>query len=266
MLSYNNDPEFKERAIKSAEHHAKADMLIKGQYGHVNGSFKGCSVGCDAYDIFMEQGKDKDYINDNIKSPHEITSKYFGVPEWLERCRDTFFENLEDNTGWHVRFKQAIPAGVSEERFNIVKSKFLLFILDENIERVNQLDISDDLKKKVVDAIKQCQGLHQTVVNGGEWNESAAWSARSAAESAAWSARSAAWSARSAAWSARSAAWSAESAVRSAWSARSAAWSAESAVRSAWSARSAAWSAESAAWSAAFQQYADKLLELLEDA
>jgi hypothetical protein len=68
MLSYNNDPEFKERAIKSAEHHAKADMLIKGQYGHVNRSFKGCSVGCDAYDIFMEQGKDKDYINDNINS------------------------------------------------------------------------------------------------------------------------------------------------------------------------------------------------------
>jgi hypothetical protein len=122
-----------------------------------------------------------------------------------------------------------------------VKWKISVFILSENIERVLTLDISDDLKKQVVDSIRGILSLHETAIKTGVWDAESAWSAaESAAESAAWSAESAAWSAESAA---RSAAWSAESAARSA----------------AWSAESAAWSAESAA----YERYADKLIEIL---
>ena len=252
MLSYHNKPELKALAIKAAQHHADQDMLIKGTYGHIDGSFKGCSVGCDAYDIMLAQGESKKSINSLISNdPHQITSEYFGFPAWLEKLRDTLFEHLEDNEGWHVSLKESIPVGVNQKRFDIVKARFLLFILNGNIDRVNSLDLPKDLKEEVIGSINQCAALHQTVIDGGEFP----WSA---VESAAWSAVESA---------VESAARSAGSAVRSAGSAVE---SAESAARSADSARSArsARSAESAAESArsVYETCADKLIELLKEA
>ena len=194
MLAYNNDKEFKERAVAAAMHHRDADMLISGTYGQMNGKFHGCSVGCDAYDI---TGK-------IIDDPHSTTAKYFGFPEWLERLRDTIFEGLDKTArnNWHVDLKKAIPVGMTKEQFESVKSQFILYLMVENIERVKSLAISEDLKSEVIAAIEKVKIFHET--DFGD-DESAA---RSAAESAAWSA---AWSAAESA--ARSAA---ESAARSA--------------------------------------------------
>jgi len=193
MNSFHNNEQEKIKAVNLAKHHADADMLVKGTFGHANGSFKGCSVGCFAYDILTEQGKSKDYIDGVLeKCPHSILAEHFNTPEWLERLRDLFFENLKDNTGWHVRLTEAIPVGLSENDFNKIKAKFLIFILKGNVERVEKLDISEDLKKKVIDAINQCLSLHEQAAISGEIDESAAWSA---AWSAAESARSAAESA-----------------------------------------------------------------------
>lgn len=115
---------------------------------------------------------------------------------------------------------------------------------------------------------------------------SSAWSSESAAESAAWSAASAARSAaesalgttESAAWSAAESALGSSAASAAIWSSDSAAESEAAARTSIWSAaavaaaaRSATWSAAaaalsgSAARSAAFEKYADKLLQLLRE-
>jgi hypothetical protein len=295
MQSYLNDTKLKKDFIKEVKWHEDQDKIIQGTYGKGdNGDWKGCAVGCFIHSLGRLEGEKLDTSN------HKLYETKLGIPEWLARLEDTIFEGLPKDLAmkWPLRFSKAIPVGVDLEP---IKWKFSAFILSENIERVLTLNISDDLKKQVVDSIRGVLTLHEEAIKTGSWNESAAesaWSARSAAESA-WSAaesarsaaesaaESAAWSAagsaagsaaRSAesAWSARSAAWSAWSAAESARSAESAwsAWfagsAAESAAESAWSAaesaRSAAESARSAwsaAESAAYERYADKLIELL---
>jgi hypothetical protein len=285
MQSYLNDPKLKRDFVKEVKWHQDQDKIIKGTYQEgSNGDFKGCAVGCSIHSLNRMKGKSYD------TSKHKVYETELGIPEWLARLEDAIFEGLPNKLAmkWPLRFAKAIPVGVNLEP---VKWKISIFILSESIERVLGLDISDDLKKQVVDAIRDVLVVHEQAIKTGVWARSAARSAaesaaESAAWSAAWSARSAAWSAaesaRSAAWSARSATWSAESATESAWSAarsaarsaaESAAWSAAcSAAWSAWSAaesaaesaRSAAESAaRSAARSAAYTRYADKLIETL---
>ena len=87
MIAYNNSQNEKDEAVARAEHHRDTGMLQAGTYGQLNGTFHGCDVGCDAFDITgMIQ-----------KVPHQITAKYFGFPEWLEQLRDTIFEGLSQN-------------------------------------------------------------------------------------------------------------------------------------------------------------------------
>jgi hypothetical protein len=160
----------------------------------------------------------------------------FGIPQALAQLEDTIFENLPngDALAWPERFLKAARPGAD---LSLVQWKFLAFIVEEASARAEAASVRE-----------ACQPALEVVrakARGEEVTEEA--------ESAAWSARSAAWSAAESA--ARSAAWSAESAARSAWSA------AETA------ARSAAWSAaESAAESAAWKRFADKLVELMEEA
>ncbi len=222
MLTYNNDPELKAKLIKQLQDHYDADEIIKGQYWE-NG--KGCAVGCTLH-----------------SSNHEEGEKKLGWPAWLLHLEDKLFEGMSNDKAkeFPLDIAKSIGVGKTFQELNKIKWKFCAYLLNENIKTVLLLEnISEELKKEVIDAIRGCLKLHEDAIKNGEMAaRSAAWSAESAARSAAWSA---AWSAESAAdsaaWSAaRSAAWSAESAAESA--ARSAAWSAESA------ARSAAWSAE----------------------
>jgi hypothetical protein len=265
MQSYLNDPKLKTDFIKEVLWHYETDKIIKGSYGDNASPEKGfCAVGCSIHSLNRMKGKDYD------TSKHKVYETELGIPEWLARLEDAIFEGLPNELAmkWPLRFAKAIPVGVNLEP---VKWKVSIFILSESIERVLGLDISDDLKKQVVDAIRDVLVVHEQAIKTGVWAWSAAESAaESAAGSAAWSAWSAAESAarsaaESAAESARSAA---ESAAESAWSAAESARSAaESAAESAWSAaesaRSAAWSAAESARSAAYTRYADKLIETL---
>jgi hypothetical protein len=221
-LSYHNNPEVKESLVARMQKHIELDELVQGATGE-NG--KGCTVWC-----ALNNGDLKEGYN------HEAFETRLGLPEWLAILQDSIFEGLkpEDAKQFSSDWPKAIPVG---KDLTPVKWKFCAFILQRNIERVLTLDIPEDLKKQVVDAISGVLELNKSAAKTGVWDESAAESARSAAWSAAWSAESAA----------RSAAWSA------AWSAESAAWSAGSAARSA--ARSAR--------SAEYKIYADHLIELL---
>jgi hypothetical protein len=225
-LSYHNNPEVKESLVARMQKHIELDELVQGATGE-NG--KGCTVWC-----ALNNGDLKEGYN------HEAFETRLGLPEWLAILQDSIFEGLkpEDAKQFSSDWPKAIPVG---KDLTPVKWKFCAFILQRNIERVLTLDIPEDLKKQVVDAISGVLELNKSAAKTGVWDESAAESARSAAWSAAGSA--------------------AESAARSA--ARSAAWSAESAAWSAGSAaRSAARSARSAR-SAEYKIYADHLIELL---
>ncbi len=231
MLSYHNDENLKSLVISEMKKHREKDQFIKGSYGeYEDGKFKGCAVGCtiDSLNLVL----DKSYNT----SEHSAFESALGIPEWLARLQDTLFENLPDDESsqFAVDFLSSVPVGVNLEP---VKWKFCVFILKEGIDRiVNQENLSDELRERVISAIRGVLNLHESAIISGQWDSEAAWSAaRSAAESAAWSAESAAWSARSAAESA------------------------------AWSARSAAWSAESAARSAAFQRYSLELINILKE-
>ena len=187
--TYHNDPEFKQRCVEAARHHAEIDRLRAGTYGKMNGVFHGCSVGCDAYDITG------DVVNDN---PHMTTAEYFGFPAWLEYLRDQIFEGLPyaERNQFHVRLKEAVPVGVDLEP---VLHKLAVRRLDRLIETQtgvlqkarNGYGLHDALRK-VIAAMQQVRSCHEAEIRQGHctvslsaWSvDAAARSARSAAESA----------------------------------------------------------------------------------
>jgi hypothetical protein len=230
MRAFHNEESIKQKYINRVLAHQKADEIVKGQYW---GEGKGCAVGCTIHG-----------------SDHSAYERELGIPEWMARLEDTLFENLPNESAklWPAEFLEAVNVGADLEK---IKTPFLIFILEKNLEYMAGAKYDVEKRPEVKNALDgSAAAVKQMIEAHKSGSEADLSAARSAAESAAWSARSAA---ESAAWSAWSAA---ESAAWSAWSAaRSAAWSA-------WSARSAA---ESAAWSAAFETYADKLLDLIRE-
>ena len=200
ILSYLNDKTLKNDMVEEMTMHQKQDALIKGSYGHMNGKFTGCAVGCGIRSLNVCRN-----LNIANYGDHGSYARALGIPEWLARLEDSMFENLPEKEAkeFPLKFIKAIPIGVDLEP---VKWKFCAFILKENIERVLLLKIKDELKEQVVSAIQGVLKLHEDAVKTGKWNGSAESAARSAARSAESAARSAESAARSAA---RSAAWSA---------------------------------------------------------
>ena len=172
MLSFHNDPAVKGKYVARLQVHHAADEIVQGKYWE-NG--KGCAVGCTIHG-----------------SDHKAYEDELGLPEWLARLEDVIFEGLPNDKAkdFACDFLEAIPVG---KDLNRVKWQFCAFVLRENITHVMLLDISDQLKKQVIDAIRVCLKLHEDAIETGEWPKSAAAlaarsAARSAAELAAWSA------------------------------------------------------------------------------
>ena len=193
-LSFKNDPKIKDDLIARMDKHIELDNLLQKATGEDG---KGCTVWCALNNGSMHYGYN-----------HSAFPSILGLPEWLALLQEVIFEGLsvEDSKQFSSEWVRAIPVGKDLEP---VKWKFCAFVLKENIERVLLLDISEELKKEIIGAIKQCLVVHERSIETGIWDESAERSAVSAAWSAA---RSAEMSAVSAAWSA------AMSAVSAAWS------------------------------------------------
>ncbi len=237
----------------AARKHREADMLRSGTYGRMNGHFRGCSVGCFAYELAPDHFRGGAWDGSNL---HKIVADAAGYPEWLARLQDALFEGLPagECEDWHVQIADALAARGREW-------PIVLHAVHAAILRISYRTAGP-----AQDAVQTVLDLHERAVRGEDASDDEWIAAESAAESAAWSAAErAAWSA---AWNAarsaaRSAAWSA------AWSAaeraaESAAWNAarSAAESAAWNAaRSAAWSAaERAAESAAYQEIRDGVL------
>ena len=168
---------------------------------------------------------------------HESYPIELGIPEWLAHLEDTLFEGMEqkDAMVWPENFLKAIPLGVTEGQFDKnVKRPFMIFILEGLF---HNFDIEE--YPEIAAVIKDVIALHKRGdVTNDEWR-----SARSAAASAAASASAASAASASAASAASASSWSASA-----------------------SAASAASAVSITARTEAYKQYADKLIELLEQA
>ena len=177
-LSFKNDKSIKDALIKRMDHHIEMDELMQGATGAYG---KGCTVWCALNNGDLHKG----YV-------HSAFPDVLGLPEWLARLQDSIYEGLtsKDSKWFSKEWVRAIPVGVNLE---LVKWKFSVFILKENIDRVLSLTISSELKAEVVNAIRGCLAVNESAVTTGFWNDEAAESAMSAAESARSAARSAAY-------------------------------------------------------------------------
>jgi hypothetical protein len=253
MQAFHNDEKIKSKYLDRVVAHQKADNLIRGK-GWENG--RGCAVGCTLEEY------------DHAKYETEL-----GIPAWVASLEDILFENMseEKSRTWPEEFLKAVNVGADLEK---TKTPFVIFLMQENLKSMDSVVFDSekfpDVQKVLIDSKAAVNQMIEA------WKYGDADKIKEAA-SAAWSAESAARAAEAASLEAESAAWSAESAARSAaWSAArsaaSAAWSAaELTASAAWSAArsaaSAARSAESAAAAAAaaFDKYADKLLEIIRE-
>lgn len=169
MIAFHGKIDVKEFYINRIREHAKADEIVKGRYWE-NG--KGCAVGCTIH-----------------SGDHAAYETELGIPEWLARCEDTFFENLPNDKAkvWPEKFLSAINVGADLEK---VKKPFLIYLLNENLKTLDSLKV-DPEHKEVVAVIEQTKAATVQVIKAHETGEGLE-AAGSAARSAAWSAESAA--------------------------------------------------------------------------
>lgn len=132
--SYNNNPSLKIALVAEMKAHIEADRLVKGTYGKNDVAaedFRGCSVGCSIVSVNKLTGK-KIEVND-----HNALASAIGLPGcgWLTRLQDYFFEYLPgpDHQQWSLDFLEAIPVGVSVEKIQLVRWKFLTPVLTDTL-------------------------------------------------------------------------------------------------------------------------------------
>lgn len=237
VTTYRGDPAFKVAFLAELDKHAALDAFTKGTYGHMDGHFKGCGVGCSLASLnAIAGGPILERTSQHDRYPAEL-----GWPLWLAYLEDNLFENLPDELSktWPRRLAEAIPVGVTVP--DLVLAKLLRWTLLD--ARFGVVHAADDESVKAV--VRTMGALFERTI-AGETVPEAEWSEAASAAWAAW----AAWAARAAmdAWAASAArAASAIRAIRAAkdaWAARDA--SAASAIRAARAARAAsdAWDAE----------------------
>src|SRR5436190_23882770 len=92
ILSYHNDANLKKSVIAEMKKHKRKDKLIRGTYGfYERGNFKGCAVGCVINSISKIHGKYYDTAS------HSILHEVLGIPSWLSKIQDAFFECLPND-------------------------------------------------------------------------------------------------------------------------------------------------------------------------
>ena len=165
LLSFHNDKKIKQKYVARLKAHAEADEFIKGKYWEDG---KGCAVGCTIH-----------------SNQHKAYETELGLPEWLARLEDQIFEGLSNENAkkFAVDFLLSIPVGKDLES---VKWKFCSFVLKENLRLVQKLQISEELKVKVSEAIRGSLRVNESAIKNNKWDVSAWSAAESAAESAAW--------------------------------------------------------------------------------
>jgi hypothetical protein len=177
MQTYQNSAQLKADFLAQITAHEEADAFIKGDYGRMNGHFKGCAIGCAVHSLRQLQGvgnaKTVNYAD------HAKVAKDLGLPLWLAHMEDHLFENLQNDLSktWPRRLAEAIPVGavIGDD----VLAKILVWLLTSDTFGV--IHATDDAK--VRGWIATIAGAITAEASGtitADQREAAAWDARDA--------------------------------------------------------------------------------------
>lgn len=184
ILSYHGDEGLKSLIVAEMERHREQDQFVKGTYGtDEDDNFKGCAVGCAINSL-------NKILNKSCSTyDHAVFEEELGIPVWLARLQDCIFENLPNGecSKFAVDFLSSILVGVDLEP---VKWKFCSYLIRENIDRVMNLNIDEDLRLCILNALREVLSIHDKAIESNVWDINAAESARTAARTTAESARS----------------------------------------------------------------------------
>ena len=110
LLTYLNNPQLKADFLAQIAEHEAADAFLKATYGHTNGQFRGCAIGCSLHSLNVLQGKADPT---ECTSNHERYPEELGLPIWLAHVEDTIFEMLPiaQAKTWPRRLSEAVPVG-----------------------------------------------------------------------------------------------------------------------------------------------------------
>jgi hypothetical protein len=165
VLSYNNDINLKNLVVSEMIKHKEQDSFIKGAYCcHVNGRFYGCAVGCAIESLNRVLGKD--YNTDT----HSSLQESIGIPPWLSKVQDDFFECLPGEYGskFAIEFLESIPIGVDLEP---VRCKLNMLLLKEGIEIIQDKEnLLQEVKDEALDALRNSLFLYETSIKSNAWN------------------------------------------------------------------------------------------------
>lgn len=151
LVSYLGDPDLKAAFLAEITKHEQQDQFIKGTYGRMNGSFKGCAIGCSLHSLNVLHGK-TGKASAQHTGQHARYEAELGLPTWLAHLEDRLFEGLPDDLSvtWPRRFAEAIPVGAVVT--DALLARILLWVLTDADFGVNSATDRDAVKRWI-DAI-----------------------------------------------------------------------------------------------------------------
>ncbi len=163
----------KREFVAELKKHREQDNFVRGSYWSGG---KGCAVGCSLESI----GRVKQLKLD--PSSHALYPVHLGIPEWLARVEDSFFEHMsvEKSKDWPVRFAQAIPVGANLEK---AKVPFIIMLLEHSLVSMKAAKYDEKanpaVKNAITGSIKAVKQMikAQKTGKGIEAAGAAAWSA-----------------------------------------------------------------------------------------
>ena len=188
MLAYHGSQSLKNKLLTQIEIHRKADAIVAGTYGKLNGQWKGCAVGCSVRSLDIIDGKLGDCINNAwAENIHQRLSERMGIPLELARLEDTIFEGLPESgpkgkvrAHWPTQFAYAINPGAD---LTLVWPKFAVRMLKRCVGYAGS-------NERSVTAINGVIALFERRIAGGvvtlaEWQTARVYAAADAAAHAA---------------------------------------------------------------------------------
>jgi hypothetical protein len=212
LRTYLGDTNLKAAFLAEITKHEEQDALVKGSYGEMDGSFKGCAIGCSLHSLNVLQGKTGKASTVDTGN-HRRYEAELGLPIWLAYLEDQIFETLPDEFAvtWPRQFAEAIPVGaVVTDRvlaqilvWSLTDAEFGVRFATDEVEVRGWIDAVAVCIE--ADSKGEATADQREAAARAAWDAWAAWAARAAW--AAWAARDArdaraAW----AAWAARAAA------------------------------------------------------------
>jgi hypothetical protein len=142
--TYHNDPLLKNEIVKRMADHVKTDTLIQGDYWNERYQ-KGSNVGCVLHSAYKS-----------------LFPKRLGLPVWMAYLHNRIHEELTlDDAREFSKVYSVIPVGITWGELEIIKYKFLRYILVES--KYNSKQHCDEKGKDVTDKVV---ALHTRAING----------------------------------------------------------------------------------------------------